>query len=62
MGSAVSYRRRGRRHEKAGRSPEEAAKTYRIPDRFKGYSADLPPFFGGMAGYLKGLYGEFQKQ
>jgi cyclase len=47
---------------KAGRSPEDAAKTYRVPERFKGYSADLPPFFGGMPGYLKSLYGELQKR
>ena len=43
---------------KAGRTPEQAAAEYKVPERFKGYSADLPPFFGGMAGYIKGMYGE----
>ena len=46
---------------KAGRTPEQAAAAYKVPDRFKGYSADLPPFFGGMVGYIKGMYGELQR-
>ena len=46
---------------KAGRTPEQAAAEYKVPERFKGYSADLPPFFGGMAGYLKGMYAELQR-
>jgi glyoxylase-like metal-dependent hydrolase (beta-lactamase superfamily II) len=47
---------------KAGRSPEQAAAEYKVPERYKGYSADLPPFFGGMVGYMKSLYGELQKR
>jgi cyclase len=46
---------------KAGKTPEQAAAEYKVPDRFKGYSADLPPFFGGMPGYIKGMYGELQR-
>lgn len=46
---------------KAGRTPEQAAAEYKVPERFKGYSADLPPFFGGMVGYIKGMYGELQR-
>ena len=45
---------------KAGRTPEQAAAAYKVPERFKGYSADLPPFFGGMVGYIKGMYGELK--
>jgi cyclase len=47
---------------KAGRSPEQAAAEYTVPERFKGYTANLPPFFGGMAGYIKGMYGELQRR
>ena len=43
---------------KAGKTPEQAAKEYKVPDKYKGYTADLPPFFGGMPGYIKGMYGE----
>jgi hypothetical protein len=46
---------------KAGRTPEQAAAEYKVPDKYKGYGANLPPFFGGMAGYLKGMYGELKK-
>ena len=47
---------------KAGRSPEQAAAEYKVPERYKGYTADLPPFFGGMVGYLKSFYGELQRR
>ena len=43
---------------KAGRTPEQAAEAYKVPDAYPGYSANLPPFFGGMAGYIKGIYTE----
>jgi glyoxylase-like metal-dependent hydrolase (beta-lactamase superfamily II) len=43
---------------KAGKTPEQAAKEYRVPDKYRGYTSDLPPFFGGMPGYIKGMYGE----
>jgi len=43
---------------KAGKSPEQAAKEYTVPDKYPGYTADLPPFFGGMEGYLKSMYSE----
>jgi cyclase len=46
---------------KAGKTPEQAAAEYKVPDRFKGYGADLPPFFGGMPGYIKGMYGELRR-
>jgi glyoxylase-like metal-dependent hydrolase (beta-lactamase superfamily II) len=47
-----------REQMKAGRTPEQAAAAYTVPDRFPGYTADLPPFFGGMEGYLKSMYSE----
>jgi hypothetical protein len=46
---------------KAGKTPEQAAAEYKVPEKYKGYSADLPPFFGGMAGYIKGMYGELKR-
>jgi hypothetical protein len=43
---------------KAGKTPEQAAAEYKVPDKYPGYTANLPPFFGGMPGYLKGMYTE----
>jgi glyoxylase-like metal-dependent hydrolase (beta-lactamase superfamily II) len=43
---------------KAGKTPQQAAAEYKVPEKYKGYSANLPPFFGGMEGYIKGIYGE----
>jgi glyoxylase-like metal-dependent hydrolase (beta-lactamase superfamily II) len=47
-----------REQMKAGTPPEQAAREYTVPARFPGYTADLPPFFGGMEGYLKSMYSE----
>jgi glyoxylase-like metal-dependent hydrolase (beta-lactamase superfamily II) len=46
---------------KAGKTPEQAAAEYKVPDKYKGYSAQLPDFFGGMVGYIKGMYGELRR-
>jgi cyclase len=46
---------------KAGKTPEQAAAEYKVPEKYKGYTAELPPFFGGMTGYLKGMYTELKK-
>lgn len=46
---------------KAGKSAEQAANEYKVPDKYKGYSANLPPFFGGMKGYIQGIYDELKK-
>jgi len=43
---------------KAGKTPAQAAAEYKVPSTYPGYTADLPPFFGGMEGYLKGMYSE----
>ena len=47
-----------RAQRQAGRTPEQAAAEYKVPERFAGYTANLPPFFGGMPGYIKGIYSE----
>lgn len=47
-----------RAQRQAGRTPEQAAAEYKVPERFAGYTANLPPFFGGMQGYIKGIYSE----
>jgi len=46
---------------KAGKSAEQAANEYKVPDKYKGYTANLPPFFGGMKGYIQGIYDELKK-
>jgi cyclase len=43
---------------KAGKTPEQAAAEYKVPERFAGYGSNLPPFFGGMQGYIKNMYTE----
>jgi glyoxylase-like metal-dependent hydrolase (beta-lactamase superfamily II) len=50
-----------RSEQKAGKSAEQAAGEYKVPNKFKGYSANLPPFFGGMKGYIQGIYDELKK-
>ena len=46
---------------KAGKSAEQAAAEYKVPAAYKGYTAELPPFFGGMKGYIQGIYDELKK-
>ncbi len=43
---------------KAGKTPAQAAAEYKVPDKYPGFTANLPPFFGGMEGYIKGMYSE----
>lgn len=50
-----------RNQQKAGKSAEQAAGEYKVPEKFKGYTANLPPFFGGMKGYIQGIYDELKK-
>ena len=45
----------------AGKTPEQAAAEYKVPDKYKGYTANLPPFFGGMPGYIGSMYAELRK-
>lgn len=46
--------------KKAGKTAEQAAGEYKVPDKYKGYSANLPAFFGGMKGYIQGMYDELK--
>jgi hypothetical protein len=32
-----------------------------VPEKYKGYTANLPPFFGGMKGYIQSIYDELKK-
>jgi glyoxylase-like metal-dependent hydrolase (beta-lactamase superfamily II) len=47
-----------REQQKAGKTPDQAAAEYKVPASYPGYGSNLPPFFGGMAGYIKGIYTE----
>jgi peptidyl-prolyl cis-trans isomerase D len=40
---------------------EARAAEYKVPEKYKGYTADLPQFFGGMVGYIQGMYDELKK-
>jgi glyoxylase-like metal-dependent hydrolase (beta-lactamase superfamily II) len=42
--------------KKAGRTPEQAAAEFKVPEKYKGYSANMPAFFGGLPGFIKGIY------
>ena len=46
--------------KKAGKTPEQAAAEYKVPEKYKGYSANLPPFFGGLKGMIEGMYREMK--
>ena len=40
---------------------QQAAAEYKVPAKYKGYSADVPPFFGGIAGNVQAVYDESRK-
>lgn len=44
--------------KKAGKTPEQAAAAYKNPEKYKGYSANVPTFFGGLTGMVQGIYDE----
>jgi glyoxylase-like metal-dependent hydrolase (beta-lactamase superfamily II) len=46
---------------KAGKSPEEAAAGWKLPEKYTGYSSQVPTLFGGMAGRLTLLAQEMKK-
>lgn len=46
---------------KAGKTAEQAAGEYKVPEKYKGYTANLPPFVGGLKGYIQGIYDELKK-
>ena len=46
---------------KAGKTPQQAAEEWRLPDKYTGYSANVGPLFGGMAGRIQRLADEMKK-
>jgi cyclase len=40
---------------KAGKTPEAAAAEWKVPDKYKGYSATVSTLFGGLAGRIQRL-------
>ena len=47
--------------EKAGKTPEQAAAEWKLPEKYKGYSGTVSPMMGGMAGRLQLLATEMKK-
>jgi cyclase len=46
---------------KAGKTPEQAAANWKVPEKYKGYSAQVSQLMGGMAGRLQVLANEMKK-
>jgi glyoxylase-like metal-dependent hydrolase (beta-lactamase superfamily II) len=47
---------------KAGKTPEQAAVEFKVPEKYKDYSSQVSPLFGGDAGRIQALRDEMQKQ
>lgn len=47
---------------KAGKTPEQAAGEWKLPEKYKGYSATVSPLMGGLAGRIKALQDELAKK
>jgi len=46
---------------KAGKTPEQAAGDWKVPAKYQGYSSQVAPLFGGVAGRLQRLADEMKK-
>jgi cyclase len=46
--------------KKAGKTAEQAAAEFKVPAKFQGYSATMPPLFGGLQGMIQRLYDELK--
>jgi glyoxylase-like metal-dependent hydrolase (beta-lactamase superfamily II) len=46
---------------KAGKTPDQAAGEWRVPEKYKGYSPTVAPMFGGLQGRLQRLADELKK-
>lgn len=46
----------------AGKTPEQAAPGFKVPEKYKGYSSQVSPLFGGVAGRIKALQDEMRKK
>jgi len=44
--------------KKAGQTAEQAAAQYKVPEKYKGYSANVNPIFGGMKALIQSVYDE----
>jgi glyoxylase-like metal-dependent hydrolase (beta-lactamase superfamily II) len=47
---------------KAGKTPEQAATEFKVPEKYKDYSSQVSPLFGGVAGRIQALRDEMQRQ
>jgi hypothetical protein len=46
---------------KAGKTPEQAAAEWKLPEKYKGYSSTVGANFGGLAGRIATLQKEIKK-
>jgi len=46
---------------KAGKTPEQAAASWKLPEKYKGYSATVSTMMGGLAGRVQRLADEMKK-
>ena len=46
---------------KAGKTPEQAATEWKLPEKYKGYSPTVSELFGGLAGRIQTLANEMKK-
>jgi cyclase len=46
---------------KAGKTPEQAAGGWKVAEKYKGYSSQVAPLFGGLAGRIQRLSDEMKK-
>ena len=46
---------------KAGKTPEQAAAEWKLPEKYKGYSSNVSALFGGLAGRIQVLANETKK-
>ena len=47
---------------KAGKTPEQAAAEWKLPEKYVGYSPTVSAMFGGLAGRLQLLADEMKKK
>jgi hypothetical protein len=45
---------------KAGKTPEQLATEWKVPEKYKGYSPTVSQLLGGMAGRIQALQKELQ--